>query len=166
MIETLRLFVLAMVATGLTGCDTYHFVAGTWQEDARKPVAALKHYEKFLTNRHKDPRACEVRLRAAELYRGFGRCGEARMHWEAAVRDFPRSGPCAERAKASLLSCPDYFPLDRGRTWVYADSESRGGAMRLEWAVRRSSGLKTISTCFTASADRWSATRPRACRRT
>lgn len=126
-----------LLLSALSGCDTYHFVAGTWQEDARKPVQALKHYEKFLADRPKDPRACEVRLRAAEIYRGFGRCGEARMHWETAVRDFPRSGVCAERAKISLLSCPDYFPLDLGRTWVYVDSESRGKAMRLDWEVRR-----------------------------
>ena len=138
-----RAAALLLAAAGLAGCDTYHFVAGTWQEDARKPAAALKHYEKFLSDRRLDPRSCEIRLRAAEIYRGFGRCGEARMHWEAAVRDFPRSGACAERAKASLLSCPDYFPLDRGRTWVYVDSESRGAAMRLEWEVRRSSGSES-----------------------
>jgi hypothetical protein len=140
MVPMRPLLVFAALAAGLTGCDTYHFVAGTWAEDARKPVQALKHYEKFLADRPKDPRSCEVRLRAAEIYRGFGRCGEARMHWETAVRDFPRSGACAERAKVSLLSCPDYFPLDLGRTWVYVDSESRGKAMRLEWEVRHSTG--------------------------
>src|SRR6185503_4265128 len=95
------LVLIAILAVG--GCDTYHYVAGTLDEDARKPVQALKHYEKFLAHRPKDPRACEVRLRAAELYRGFGRCGEARMNWEAAVRDFPKSGACEERARASLL---------------------------------------------------------------
>jgi hypothetical protein len=135
-----RAAALLLLAAALSGCDTYHFVAGTWAEDARKPVQALRHYEKFLAHRPKDPRSCEVRLRAASLYRDFGRCGEARMHWEAAARDFPRSGACAELAKSSLLSCPDYFPLDRGRTWVYVDSESRGKAMRLEWEIRRSTG--------------------------
>lgn len=135
-----RAAVLLLFAAGLAGCDTYHYVAGTLSEDARKPIQALKHYQIFLADRPMDPRACEVRLRAAELYRGFGRCGEARMNWEAAVRDFPRSGACEERARASLLSCPDYFPLDQGRTWVYVDSESRGEAMRLEWNVRRSTG--------------------------
>ncbi|MFI5362224.1 MAG: tol-pal system YbgF family protein [Elusimicrobiota bacterium] len=135
-----RLILLLACATMFSACDTYHFVAGTWAEDARKPTAALKHYEKFLADRPRDPRSCEVRLRAAEIYRGFGRCGEARMHWETAVRDFPRSGECANRAKLSMLTCPDYFPLDLGRTWVYVDSESGGKAMRLEWEVRRSTG--------------------------
>ena len=147
---------LAVLALALSGCDTYHFVAGTWQEDARKPVQALKHYEKFLADRPNDPRACEVRLRAAEIYRGFGRCGEARMHWETAVRDFPKATECRDRARASLLSCPDYFPLDKGRAWVYADSESLGKAMRLEWEVRRSTGSVSgaIQTTLFAGSKR------------
>ena len=133
---------LALLAVALTsGCDTYHYLAGTIHEDARRPARALTHYENFLARRPKDPRSCEVRLRAAELYRlTFGRCQEARRHYEAAARDFPRMTACSERAQAGLLKCPDYFPLDRGRTWVYVDSESRGKAMRLDWEVRRSSG--------------------------
>lgn len=132
----------AALAAGalLAGCDTYHFLLGTWQEDSRRPVQALRHYEAFLADRPRDPRACEVRLRAAEIDRAFGRCAEARAHWEAAARDFPRMEVCASRARAGLLSCPDYFPLDAGRLWVYGDSASRGKAMRLEWEVRRSSG--------------------------
>lgn len=130
-------FVLAL---SLSACDTYHYVAGTWQEDSRRPVAALKHYEVFLADRPKDPRACEVRLRAAALYRGFGRCPEARAHWETAARDFPRMTACTDRAKLALLTCPDYFPLDLGRTWVYVDSASGGKAMRLDWEVRRATG--------------------------
>ncbi len=125
----------------LAGCDTYHYLAGTIHEDARRPVLAVKHYEKFLADRPKDPRACEVRLRAAELYRTFfGRCEEARKHYEAAARDFPRQAACLERAKTGLLLCPDYFPTDSGRTWVYVDSASGGKAMRLEWEARVSSG--------------------------
>ncbi|HEX4048900.1 MAG TPA: hypothetical protein VH309_13735, partial [Elusimicrobiota bacterium] len=66
MIKVLKLLALAAVASGLAGCDTYHFIAGTWADDSRKPVQALQHYEKFLADRPLDPRACEVRLRAAE----------------------------------------------------------------------------------------------------
>jgi hypothetical protein len=127
----------ALAAAALTGCDTYHYVAGTWQDDARKPVQALKHYEAFLADRPKDPRACEVRLRAAAIYRGFGRCAEARADLEAASRDFPGMTECTSRAKLGLLTCPDYFPLDLGRTWVYADSASGGKAARIDWEVRR-----------------------------
>src|SRR6185369_8475022 len=114
-----RAFAAGVLAVLLSGCDTYHFLAGTIHEDGRRPVQALKHYESFLASRPKDPRACEVRLRAAELYRStFGRCAEARVHFEAAARDFPKQTACLERAKTGLLLCPDYFPPDAGRTWV------------------------------------------------
>ena len=136
-----RALPVLMVAAILTGCDTYHYLAGTIQEDARRPVQAVKQYEKFLASRPKDPRSCEVRLRAAELYRTyFGRCEEARVHYEAAARDFPNVKICLERAKIGLLKCPDYFPTDAGRTWVYVDSASGGKAMRLEWEAQASSG--------------------------
>ena len=125
----------------LSGCDTYHYLAGTIHEDARRPVQALKHYEKFLSDRPKDPRSCEVRLRMAALYRSvFSRCEEARAQYEAAARDFPNQTACLERAKTGLLMCPDFFPTDTGRTWVYVDSTSGGQAMRLEWEARTSSG--------------------------
>lgn len=149
-----RLAVLA--AALLSGCDTCHYLSGTVLEDARRPVRAVKHYEKFLVSRPKDPRACEVRLRAAELYRTFfGRCAEARAHYEAAARDFPKDSACLERAKTGLLRCPDYFPTDPGRTWVYVDSASRGKSMRLEWTARASSGtVGSISTALYAGDKR------------
>lgn len=131
-----RLLVVA-AALALSACDTYHFLAGTMHEDARRPAKALRHYEAFLAGRPKDPRACEVRLRAAELYRRvLGRCGEARAHYEAAARDFPKMTACVERATNGLLSCPDMFPLEAGRTWVFVDSASQGRAMRLELEAR------------------------------
>ncbi len=136
----------------LSGCDTYHYLAGTLHEDAGRPARALPHYEKFIARRPKDPRSCEMRLRAAELYRlTFGRCGEARVHYEAAARDFASIPVCAERAKNGLLSCPDYFPLDPGRSWVFVDSASKGRAMRQEWTVSASSGTGgVISTTLFA----------------
>lgn len=139
----------------LSGCDTYHYLAGTLHEDAGRPSRALPHYEKFVARRPKDPRTCEMRLRAAELYRlTFGRCAEARVHYEAAARDFPAMPACAERAKNSLLSCPDYFPLDAGRTWVFVDSESKGRAMRQEWEVRESSGGTAVIMTSVYAGDR------------
>lgn len=128
------------VALLLTGCDTYHYLAGTLHEDARRPQRALPHYEAFLKSRPKDARACEIRLRAAGLYRRFERCAEARVHYEAVARDFASVPECHERGQVGLLTCPDYFPLDAGRSWVYVDSASKGRAMRQEFEVRRSSG--------------------------
>jgi len=140
----------------LGGCDTYRFLSGTIQEDSRRPVQALKQYETFLAARPKDPRACEVRLRAAELYRRtFGRCEEARAHYEAAARDFPRQKACVDRAKASLMLCPDFFPTEDGRTWVYVDSASKGRAMRLEWEARSSTATAgSISSALYAGNKR------------
>ncbi len=139
----MRLLVLA-AAAALAGCDTYHYLAGTWREDSRRPVEAVKHYEAFLASRPKDPRACEVRLRAGDVYRRvFGRCEEARRHYEAAARDFPRAAECLTRARNSLLLCPDYAPSEPGRTWVYVDSESGGRAMRQESEIAASSGVVT-----------------------
>lgn len=136
-----RLAVALSLAALVSGCDTYHFLSGTIHEDARRPIKAIKHYEAFLASRPKDPRACEVRLRAAELYRTtFYRCTDARRHYEAAARDFPKMTACADLAKAGLLKCPDYFPLDLGRTWVYVDSDTKGKSMRLDWDLRKSSG--------------------------
>lgn len=145
-----------LAAILLAGCDTYHFLSGTIQEDAKRPVQALKQYEKFLSSRPRDPRSCEVRLRAAELYRTmFGRCEEARAHYEAAARDFPRQSACLERAKTGLLACPDYFPTDAGRTWIYVDSDSKGRNMRLEWEARASSGtVGSISSAMYAGERR------------
>jgi hypothetical protein len=129
------------LAVLLSGCDTYQYLAGTFYEDSRRPVQALRHYENFLASRPQDPRSCGVRLRAAELYRiFFNRCEEARVHYEAAARDFPRQKACVDRAKLGLLLCPDYFPLDAGRTWVYVDSASGGRAMRQESEALVSSG--------------------------
>lgn len=135
----MRLTALA-AALLLCGCDTYHYLAGTMHEDARRPSRALPHYEAFLKSRPRDARSCEIRLRAAGLYRAFGRCGEARIHYEAAARDFASVPACAERGKAGLLECPDFFPLDKGRTWVFVDSASKGRAARQEYEVTASSG--------------------------
>ncbi|MDX6769285.1 MAG: hypothetical protein SF051_07120 [Elusimicrobiota bacterium] len=146
---------LVAAALLLSGCDTYHYLAGTLHEDARRPARALPHYEKFIARRPKDPRTCEMRLRAAELYRlTFGRCAEARVHYEAVARDFAAVPACAERGKAGLLACPDYFPLDAGRTWVFVDSASKGRAMRQEWEVRASSGAGGVIVNSLYAGDR------------
>ncbi|MDE2490717.1 MAG: tetratricopeptide repeat protein [Elusimicrobia bacterium] len=130
-------WVLLAALLALPGCDTYHYLAGTWRDDSGRPVEALAHYRKFLEDLPRDPRACEVRLRAAAIYERFGRWAEARRDFEAAARDFPRQPACVSRAKLALLSCPDYFPLDAGRSWVYVDSASRGQAMRQDSETRR-----------------------------
>ena len=152
-----RLSFVLLAAVSLAGCDTYHFLSGTVHEDARRPIKAIKHYEAFLASRPKDPRSCEVRLRAAELYRTFFfRCSDARRHYEAAARDFPHMTACVDLAKVGLLNCPDYFPLELNRTWVYVDSDSKGKSMRLDWQLMKSSGAAggVITTALFAGNKR------------
>jgi hypothetical protein len=127
-------------------------MSGSWFESARQPVQAIKHYEAFLSASPKDERACDVRLRISRIYRRFSRCDEVRRHLESAARDFPDNKSCARSAQLALMSCPDFFPLDQGRTWIYVDSDSQGRAMRLNWQIIQSTGSEggTIQTALYA----------------
>ena len=142
----MRLIALALLAAGLSGCDAYHYHAGRFHEGRRRSSDALKHYEAFLAHGAADVRAAELHVRAGRIYAGLERCLEARRHYETAAREFPKLEPWAGRAKGGIMSCPDYFPLQAGRSWVYGDSASGGKAMRLEWQVRTSSGLGGLVT--------------------
>lgn len=122
------------------GRASYHFQAALLAEARGKAPAAVSHFEAFVAARPADPRAAQAHVEAGRLYTEMHRCLEARRHFEAAARNFPKLEPWAGRARLGLMQCPDYFPLTPGRTWVYGDSASRGRAMRLEWEVRASSG--------------------------
>lgn len=134
-----------LLLASLAACDSYHFYSGRFFDETKRWSRAVKELETFAENHPKDPRSCEARLRAARIYATvFDRCLEARRHYEAAARGFPELISCVEKAKEGLLSCPDYFPLDPGRFWVYGDSASGGRLMRLDWELRSSSdGAKT-----------------------
>lgn len=137
--QIVRLSLALLAAALLCGCDSYHFQAGLLDEQAGRIEQALEHYEAFVARAPADARAAEMHVRAGRLYAQMQRCGEARHHFEAAARAFPLDEPWATRARDGIMSCPDYFPLDAGRRWVYGDSASRGRAMRLEWTVTASS---------------------------
>lgn len=124
----------------LAACDSWRYHEGRFDEGLERYPQALAAYERFLAGAPGDPRAAEVHIRAADLYaEKFQRCVEARPHYETAARLDP-NGPWGARGRAGIMGCPDYFPLEAGRTWVYGDSASGGAAMRLEWQVRESSG--------------------------
>lgn len=115
-----------------------------YYEGTRRYPAALREYEGFLSKAPEGPRAAEVHVRAGELYaHKYQRCVEARRHFEAAGR-LTAAEPWAGRARAGLMDCPDYFPLDSGRTWVYGDSQSGGKFMHLEWELRQSTILASL----------------------
>lgn len=128
------------LAVALSGCDSLRYREARFLEGLERYPAAVRAYERELAADPDGPRAAEANVRAADIYaRRFERCVEARPHYEAAARLDPH-GPWGARGRAGIMDCPDYFPLDAGRTWVYGDSASGGRAMRLEWQVRESSG--------------------------
>lgn len=147
----------AAFALAVFGRSAYHFQLGLWAEARGKAPAAIAHFEAFARARPEDPRAAQAHVETGRLYASMQRCLEARRHFEAAARDFPKLEPWAGRARLGLMQCPDYFPLTPGRSWVYGDSASRGRAMRLEWEVRASSaGAGTIATALYAGTRRLS----------
>ncbi len=120
----------------LAGCDSYHYHAGRFFEGAHRDLRALDHYEALLRREPSTPRSAEVHVRAGLIYRRLQQCLEARRHFEAAARDFPKLEPWAGLAKAGIMDCPDYFPLDAGRAWTLGDSASGGQAARIELDLR------------------------------
>lgn len=136
----MRTLALVLAAAFLAGCGSYHFDAGMADEQAGRIPQALHHFEAFVAAHPDDLRAAEIHVRAGRLYAQMKRCDEARHHFEAAARGFPKDEPWATRARDGIMACPDYFPLDPGRSWVYGDSASQGRAMRLEWQVDSTSG--------------------------
>jgi hypothetical protein len=135
-----------LLAAAMALRDAFGFYGGRFFDETGRYGRAAAVLERFLERESEGPRACQARLRLGRIYnRRFGRYPEAKRHLEAAARG-ENGGPCALEAKAELLNCPDYFPLDDGRTWVYGDTASGGRNMRLEVVVRRGSGGKTSQT--------------------
>lgn len=107
-------------------------------EGKGEALRAAQEFEKFLKKRPDDPRAPEAAYRAGRLYaEGLGLCPEARAHLESAARS---SSTWSEPARQALMSCPDFFPLGAGARWTFVDTLSGGVNMRLETAVKESSG--------------------------
>jgi hypothetical protein len=124
----------------LCACDDFHYYSGRFYHETRRGLKAVDPLEAFVQARPDDPRAAEARVRLGEIHAsGFRRCLEARREFEAALRSGRLDAAWDKRAKAGLMACPDYFPLEEGRSWVYGDSASRGRNMRLELQVERSS---------------------------
>ena len=143
--EGIGFWVLALLFGTLR--DAYDFYGGRFCDETERYGRAAAALERFLERRPADPRACQVRLRLGRIYtRRFGRYLEAKRHFEAAAREQRGGSSCAREAKAELLNCPDYFPLENGRTWVYGDTASGGRNMRLEVEVRAGTGGKASQT--------------------
>lgn len=134
-------FAVILLLTLSTGCSSGYFNGGKLFSRMGKTSLALRAFEKFVERSPEDPRSGEALVRAGEIYeKVFSKCREARRHYEASLRRFPSNEPWSTRARAGLMGCPDYFPLDAGHAWIYGDSDTGGNNMRLEWRVLRSSG--------------------------
>ncbi len=154
--EALRmpvLMTLMAVLASFAACDSGRYFLGRIHENGGRALKAVEAYEIFAEKRSRDPRACDALVRAARIYATrLERCLEARRLYEKAVRGYPDQAACVETAKTGVMTCPDYFPLDSGRSWIYGDTASGGKNMRLEWTLRvAQTSLKgTISTVLYA----------------
>lgn len=120
----------------LTGCESWHYHSGRFLEARGRYAKALAAYESLLERAERSPRRAEIEVRAGWIYaERLGQCAEARRHFEAAARAFPRLEPWAGRARRGILSCPDYFPLTEGRRWVHGDGTTEGKIARIETEV-------------------------------
>lgn len=151
-----KTILLALLFT-VSGCDFYRFHSGRFYASTRRYLPAIRAFETFAASRPGDPRAAEALVRSGEIYATrFKRCRESRRDFEAALRRFPAAEPWASRAKAGLMGCPDYFPIDLNHRWVYGDTESQGSNMRLQWQMNTSSGSAhaEITTALYAGAKK------------
>lgn len=139
-----RVFLLAALASlAQLGCADWDMRRAGRLERKGAKKEAVAAYERFLEKHPGHPRTAEAAYIAGRLYsEDFGRCAQALPLFEKAARlaDGEKApGSWSEKARLSLLSCPDFFPLSPGRSWVYVDSASGGENMRLEILVLRSS---------------------------
>ncbi|MBI4375573.1 MAG: tetratricopeptide repeat protein [Elusimicrobia bacterium] len=134
-LSRIRFSILILGAAMLCGCQMLSWQKALFWDKMGKPLKAVENYESFLEAYPRQRRAAEAHVRAADIYAGLGRCIEARRHYESAARDFPEQQSWSARAKSGIMSCPDYFPLEPGYSWVYGDSASLGRNMRLEARV-------------------------------
>lgn len=127
------LFAWAGWRLAIVARDAYDYHGGRFFDETGRYGRAVPALERSLRRRPADPRACRTHLRLGRIYaRRFERCLEARRHFESAAREFPDDKVCALEARTEIINCPDFFPLERGRAWVYGDTASGGRNMRLE----------------------------------
>jgi hypothetical protein len=122
----------AALGAAAWGRDAYFFYGGRFFFKTERWGLAASTFEHFLARRPQDPRACDIHLRLGRIYaRRFQRYSEAKRHFETAARDFQGQAACAAAAKDAILDCPDYFPLESGRVWLYGDTASGGRNMKM-----------------------------------
>ncbi len=125
------------------GCSSpsYSYKKALRFEEHGEWLKALKAYRGIFRESPRDPLACQAHVRAGRIEtQRLKDCASALADFASAARDFPKLKGCAADARAGLMSCPDFFPLEKGLTWTYGDSQSLGRNMRLIVSVEKASG--------------------------
>jgi hypothetical protein len=128
------------------GCSSpsYSYKKALRFEEHGEWLKALRAYRGVIEDSPRDPLACQARVRAGRVEaQRLMDCAAALADFSAAARDFPALESCVADARAGLMSCPDFFPLEEGLSWTYGDSQSRGRNMRLIVSVRKAAGGRT-----------------------
>ncbi len=128
-------FLYLLCLMSFAGCSSYDYHVGKLEDGVGNKIAAFNLYNQFLKiSPPKSSRAVEVKLRRGDIEaQVFHRCDQAVSDYESVARDLPPKNPWFQQAVLGILSCPDYFPLEPGRTWIYGDSLSLGKNMKDEW---------------------------------
>ncbi len=120
----------------LSGCSSYYYHAGKFEEGIGNKIAAFRLYEKFLQIAPPSSKVVEIKFRLGNLEaKVFHRCNEAIPDYEFVARNASPQSPLFKKAALGILNCPDYFPLIPGRTWIYGDTLSHGKNMKDLWAT-------------------------------
>ena len=121
-----------------SGCSSYDYHVGKFEDGIGNKIAAFNLYNQFLNIAPNSSRAVEVKFRLGNIEsQVFHRCDQAVSDYESVTRNLSPQNPWFQKAVLGILNCPDYFPLESGRTWVYGDSLSRGKNMKDEWKALR-----------------------------
>ena len=134
---------MIVMAAMISSCSSpsYSYKKALRFEEHGEWLKALRAYRGVIEDIPRGPLACQARVRAGRIEaRRLKDCAAALADFAAAARDFPTLEPCVRDARAGLMSCPDFFPLEKGLAWTYGDSQSRGRNMRLIVSVQKASG--------------------------
>lgn len=124
-------FIVLCVTACFCACARMNFDDAARLEQQGRHLKAAASFEHFAKNYPSDPRAPESLYRAAAIYaEELSLCAKAVPLYEGLARAYPGARPWAQLAARGVFSCPDYFPTEPGRKWVYGDSQTGGRNMK------------------------------------
>lgn len=125
---------LFLLVLGLCSCGP-----GAQFKSAQKDHAKGRHYKAWkkyqaLVADHPAHALAPAALFYAGLIsqQNLGDCFMAKTFYDNLLGAYPQSSPWAKAALIQKNSCPDYFPLVAGTSWIEGDSETKGDTARVE----------------------------------